>query len=101
MTKYKALMSIVVIAVVAVATVTWSPQLADARWVTQEGGPLKLPATSPAAYLDVAGSDECIALPETLSISVGSFGNDANTVHGRVVLRDTDGTSTPELDVIW
>ena len=30
MTKYKALMSIMVIAVIAVATIAWSPQVLDA-----------------------------------------------------------------------
>lgn len=101
MTRYKALISIMVIAVVAVATISWSPIVADARWATQEGDSATLPATTPAAYLDVSGADECVVIPETLSISVGSLGGDSNTVVGKVVPRDTDGTGTPDLDVVW
>ena len=54
MTKYKALMSIVVIAVVAVATITWSPLVADARWVMRGGEMSVPPDRGVAASLDVA-----------------------------------------------
>ena len=56
MTKYKALMSILVIAVVAVATVSWSPQVADARRVAQEGDTVQIPVLTTATSTDVAGT---------------------------------------------
>ena len=101
MTKYKALMSIVVIAVVAVATVSWSPQLADPRWVTHEGDPLKLPATSPSAHPDVADAYEWIAIPETFSISIDAYDSEANAVFGKLDVRNLDNDGTPEFHVIW
>ncbi|MCY4476096.1 MAG: hypothetical protein OXC83_11785 [Chloroflexi bacterium] len=101
MTRYKALISIMVIAVVAVATITWSPIVADARWAMQEGDSATLPATTPAAYVDVSGADECVAVPATLSISVGSLGGDSNTVVGKVDVQDVDDAETLEFHDVW
>ncbi len=101
MTKYKALMSIVVVAVVAVATITWSPLIADARWVAQEGEAAKLPATIPAANFDAAGVDECMVIPETALVSVGFNENDNNPISGKINVQDTGGTDSPEFHVIW
>ena len=71
MTRYKALISIMVIAVVAVATITWSPQIADAREVAQEGDRL-VPLDPPlAASLDVAPTE---LLPATCSPSPYKMG---------------------------
>ena len=64
MTKYKALMSILVIAVVAVATVSWSPQVADARRVAQEGDTVQIPVLTTATSTDVAGTRDWTTSPE-------------------------------------
>ncbi len=63
MTTYKALISIVVIAVVVVATISWSPLVADARWVSQEGEVGKLPLSDTAAHVDFTSLNELRSTP--------------------------------------
>ncbi len=67
MTKHKALMSILVIAVVAMATVSWSSQIADARRAAHEGDTVQIPVLTTATSIDVANTQDWSAIPEAFT----------------------------------
>ena len=67
MTKYKAFMPFVMIVVVAVAAIAWSPQLVDAVEVAQEGDPVQIPVLTTATLINFADTRDWTAIPETFT----------------------------------